>query len=110
MLRRGTVEGSLNFYDNHLGCGTAADKALAARLGGHSRGTQSCAQVDGFRFTRLERFETGHLQQVSGLICSFLFRLATTAQATTSSVTCLGARNCKDSLAPLADKEYPESS
>ena len=45
VLRRGTVEGSLNFYDNHLGCGTAADKALAARLGGHSRGTQSCAQV-----------------------------------------------------------------
>jgi hypothetical protein len=34
--KRGTVEGSLNYYDNHMGCGTAADKAIAARLGGHS--------------------------------------------------------------------------
>ena len=32
----GTVEGSLNYYDNQMGCGTAADKAIAARLGGHS--------------------------------------------------------------------------
>lgn len=35
LLKR-TVEGSLNYYDNHMGCGTAADKAIAARLGGHS--------------------------------------------------------------------------
>mmetsp|Transcript_22030 Transcript_22030/g.41499 ORF Transcript_22030/g.41499 Transcript_22030/m.41499 type:complete len:306 (+) Transcript_22030:54-971(+) len=35
-LAKRTVEGSYNFYDNHKGCGTAADKALAARLGGHS--------------------------------------------------------------------------
>lgn len=26
----------MNFYDNHLGCGTAADKAIASRLGGSS--------------------------------------------------------------------------
>uniref|UniRef100_A0A7S0A2J9 Uncharacterized protein n=1 Tax=Pyrodinium bahamense TaxID=73915 RepID=A0A7S0A2J9_9DINO len=31
-----TCEGSLNYYDNHKGCATAADKGLAARLGGHS--------------------------------------------------------------------------
>jgi len=31
-----TVEGSLNYYDKHKCCGTATDKGLAARLGGHS--------------------------------------------------------------------------
>lgn len=31
-----TVEGSYNYYDNHKGCGTATDKGLASRLGGHS--------------------------------------------------------------------------
>lgn len=31
-----TVEGSLNYYDSHRGCGTAADKGLAARLSGHT--------------------------------------------------------------------------
>lgn len=31
-----TVEGSVNYYDNHKCCGTATDKGLAARLGGHS--------------------------------------------------------------------------
>lgn len=35
MLER-TVEGSLNYYDKHRGCGTATDKGLAARMGGHS--------------------------------------------------------------------------
>lgn len=30
------MEGSYNYYDEHKGCGTAADKALAARLGGHN--------------------------------------------------------------------------
>eukprot|EP00434_Breviolum_minutum_P005332 symbB.v1.2.004703.t1/scaffold273.1/size250767/3 len=35
LLKR-TVEGSLNYYDNQMGIGTAADKAIAARLGGHS--------------------------------------------------------------------------
>ena len=37
----GTVEGSLNYYDNQMGCGTAADKAIAARLGGHSGESQT---------------------------------------------------------------------
>eukprot|EP00439_Symbiodinium_sp_Y106_P037678 s4088_g4.t1 len=40
-LHKRVVEGSYNFYDNHQGCGTAADKALAARLGGHSALAQS---------------------------------------------------------------------
>lgn len=31
-----TVEGTINYYDNHKCWGTAGDKALAARLGGHS--------------------------------------------------------------------------
>lgn len=31
-----TVEGPLNYYDKHRGCGTATDKGLAARMGGHS--------------------------------------------------------------------------
>jgi hypothetical protein len=31
-----TVEGSVNYYDNHTCRGTATDKGLAARLGGHS--------------------------------------------------------------------------
>eukprot|EP00928_Gymnodinium_smaydae_P040401 TRINITY_DN273_c1_g1_i1.p1 TRINITY_DN273_c1_g1~~TRINITY_DN273_c1_g1_i1.p1 ORF type:complete len:307 (-),score=61.30 TRINITY_DN273_c1_g1_i1:54-974(-) len=35
-LRERTVEGSINYYDNHRCKGTADDKALAARLGGHS--------------------------------------------------------------------------
>jgi hypothetical protein len=35
-LKARTVEGSLNYYDGHKCCGTAADKGLAARLGGHS--------------------------------------------------------------------------
>lgn len=39
----GTVEGSLNYYDNQMGIGTAADKAIAARLGGHSGESQTVA-------------------------------------------------------------------
>ena len=35
-LRERTVEGSLNYYDEHRCIGTANDKAIAARLGGHS--------------------------------------------------------------------------
>mmetsp|Transcript_118919 Transcript_118919/g.371840 ORF Transcript_118919/g.371840 Transcript_118919/m.371840 type:complete len:307 (-) Transcript_118919:60-980(-) len=31
-----TVEGSLNYYDNHRSCGTACDKAIAANVGGHN--------------------------------------------------------------------------
>lgn len=31
-----TVEGSINYYDGHKGKGTATDKGLAARLGGHN--------------------------------------------------------------------------
>eukprot|EP00440_Ansanella_granifera_P035492 gb/GFBE01038497.1/.p1 GENE.gb/GFBE01038497.1/~~gb/GFBE01038497.1/.p1 ORF type:complete len:306 (+),score=49.53 gb/GFBE01038497.1/:1-918(+) len=34
-LMKRTIEGSYNYYDEHKGCGTATDKALAARLGGH---------------------------------------------------------------------------
>ena len=40
----GTVEGSLNYYDNQMGCGTAADKAIAARLGGHSESLRQLQQ------------------------------------------------------------------
>jgi hypothetical protein len=36
LLLSRTVEGPFNYYDNHKGCGTATDKGLAARLGGHS--------------------------------------------------------------------------
>eukprot|EP00929_Paragymnodinium_shiwhaense_P109477 TRINITY_DN7591_c0_g1_i1.p1 TRINITY_DN7591_c0_g1~~TRINITY_DN7591_c0_g1_i1.p1 ORF type:complete len:306 (-),score=62.94 TRINITY_DN7591_c0_g1_i1:241-1158(-) len=35
-LRARTVEGSINYYDVHRSKGTANEKALAARLGGHS--------------------------------------------------------------------------
>jgi len=31
-----TVEGPLNYYDQHKCCGTATDKGLASRLGGHN--------------------------------------------------------------------------
>lgn len=34
-LQKRTLEGSLNYYDSHKGLGTAADKGLASRLGGH---------------------------------------------------------------------------
>lgn len=34
-LQKRNVEGSLNYYDSHKGLGTAADKGLASRLGGH---------------------------------------------------------------------------
>ncbi|CAK9075022.1 Uncharacterized protein SCF082_LOCUS36434 [Durusdinium trenchii] len=46
-LHKRTVEGSLNFYDNHLGCGTAADKAIASRLGGSTstRSTQDRHEI-----------------------------------------------------------------
>lgn len=46
----GTVEGSLNYYDNQMGCGTAADKAIAARLGGHSGESQTVASCMLFIF------------------------------------------------------------
>ena len=35
-LNEFTVEGSLNYYDNHYSIGTAADRGNAARLGGHN--------------------------------------------------------------------------
>jgi len=35
MMER-TVEGCLNYYDNHRSLGTATEKGLAARMGGHS--------------------------------------------------------------------------
>jgi len=36
LLRDRTVEGSINYYDDHRCIGTAGDKGLAARMGGHS--------------------------------------------------------------------------
>lgn len=35
-LRERTLEGSLNYYDEQRCVGTANDKAIAARLGGHN--------------------------------------------------------------------------
>mmetsp|Transcript_68678 Transcript_68678/g.149476 ORF Transcript_68678/g.149476 Transcript_68678/m.149476 type:complete len:307 (-) Transcript_68678:320-1240(-) len=35
-LQERSVVGTVNYYDDHRGCGTAADKGLAARLGGHN--------------------------------------------------------------------------
>lgn len=35
-LQERTVDGPLNYYDGHRACGTAFDKGLASRLGGHN--------------------------------------------------------------------------
>jgi len=45
-----TVEGPLNYYDGHRACGTAADKGLAARLGGHCYNIVNNADKDEIYF------------------------------------------------------------
>lgn len=56
-LHKRVVEGSYNFYDNHQGCGTATDKALAARLGGHSYNILSGKDRDEIYFRNLRHDE-----------------------------------------------------
>lgn len=52
-----TVEGSLNYYDGHKGCATAADKGLAARLGGHSYNIINNSDRDEIYFGNLRHAE-----------------------------------------------------
>lgn len=48
-----SVEGSLNYYDNHKSVATAADKGLAARLSGHSYNILSNSDRDEVYFKDL---------------------------------------------------------
>lgn len=52
-----TVEGSVNYYDNHKGKGTAADKGLAARLGGCSYNILNNSHADEIYFPQLRTKE-----------------------------------------------------
>mmetsp|Transcript_15374 Transcript_15374/g.35975 ORF Transcript_15374/g.35975 Transcript_15374/m.35975 type:complete len:253 (+) Transcript_15374:88-846(+) len=48
-----SCEGSLNYYDNHRSRATAADKGLAARLGGHSYNILNNSEQDEVYFKEL---------------------------------------------------------
>lgn len=52
-----TVEGSVNYYDNHRGKGTAGDKGLAARMGGHSYNILSGRHEDEIYFPHMRHKE-----------------------------------------------------
>lgn len=47
------VEGSYNYYDGHRSCGTAQDKGLAARLGGHNYNIVTNDDKDEIYFTNM---------------------------------------------------------
>lgn len=50
-----TVEGSVNYYDFHRSKGTAGDKGLAARLGGHSYNILSNRHEDEIYFPKMRQ-------------------------------------------------------
>lgn len=52
-LMERTVEGPVNYYDNHRGKGTAADKGLASRLGGCSYNIVNNSHADEIYFQHL---------------------------------------------------------
>lgn len=59
-----TVDGSLNYYDGHKCCGTATDKGLASRLGGHNYNIINNQDKDEIYFKELRH--DGHFLDKKG--------------------------------------------